>query len=277
MQSNTVEVDRRISAKKELRRKSHKESVSSFLSGSILLLLILIIWQIAGSSWSIGSLFTSSPTKIIKKAIELFSAPAIYGHIASSLSLFFSGYILSAVVGIPLGILLGWFKRFNKVVSPVLTVFYIIPRIALMPLFIMWFGLRFKSKLILVFLSAVFNLAFNMQTAIESLDADLTKTALAYGANRLQLFFTVALPQSVPYLMTALRLAAGRAFAGVVSAEVFGDAHGIGYMIQYAGATFSVDTLFVGVVLLALFGLALDRTLLALSHRFDKWRPSGEA
>jgi NitT/TauT family transport system permease protein len=141
-----------------------------------------------------------------------------------------------------------------------------------MPIFIIWFGLGFKSQLALVSLSAVFNIALNMQAAIFSLDKDLNRTAIAYGASQWQLFRTVALPESVPYLMIALRLASGRAFAGVVGAEVFGGTKGLGYMIQYAGATFQTDTVFVCVIILGVFGILLDRLLAMINRHFDKWR-----
>jgi NitT/TauT family transport system permease protein len=217
-------------------------------------------------------MFSSSPSRIFHKGTELFAKGEIYGHIVASGKLYIAGYLLAAAIGVPLGILLGWFKHANWALSPIMAAFYTTPRLALMPIFIIWLGLGFKSQLALVSLSAVFNIALNMQAAIFSLDKDLNRTAIAYGASQWQLFRTVVLPESVPYLMTALRLASGRAFAGVVGAEIFGGTKGLGYMIQYAGATFQTDIVFVCVIILGVFGIFLDRVLFMINRHFDKWR-----
>ena len=257
---------------KRAKPKRGGEAVKSVTWGAAVIVFILGGWEILSWTGAVNPMFSSSPSRIVLKGITLFKEGDIYQHISASGKLFLAGYILSAVVGVPLGIVMGWFKRVNWALAPIMAAFYTTPRIALMPLFIIWLGLGFKSQLVLVFLSGVFNIALNMQTAMYSLDKDLNRTAIAYGANQWQLFFTVALPESVPYLMTALRLASGRAFAGVVGAEVFGGAKGVGYLIQYSGATFQTDVVFVCVIILAVFGVALDRILFRINRHFDKWR-----
>jgi NitT/TauT family transport system permease protein len=149
------------------------------------------------------------------------------------------------------------------------------PRIALMPLFIIWFGLGLTSKIVVVLLSAIFPLIVNLQVAMSTIDADLVQVARSYGATRWQIFRTIALPTSLPFLITGLRLAAGRGLLGVIVAEVFGGAAGIGYLIQYAGSTFQTDKVFAGVLVVAAAGITLDFTLERLGRYFDKWR--GEA
>jgi NitT/TauT family transport system permease protein len=248
------------------------ETVISTAYGVVVIIVILAGWEMLSWTGTINSMFSSSPSRIVLKGITMFQNSAIYGHILASGKLFLAGYLLSVVVGVPLGIAMGWFKRVNWALAPIMAAFYTTPRIALMPMFIIWLGLGFKSQLALVFLSGVFNIALNMQTAMYSLDKDLNRTAIAYGATQWQLFFTVALPESVPYLMTALRLASGRAFAGVVGAELFGGAQGVGYLIQYSGATFQTDVVFVCVIILAVFGILLDRILFRINRHFDKWR-----
>jgi len=118
----------------------------------------------------------------------------------------------------------------------------------------------------------VFPILVNMQTAMQNLDEEFRTVAKAYGATPLKLFTTVALPASIPFLLTGLRVALGRALLGVIGAEVFGGGEGIGFLIQYSGQTFQVETVFVCVVLIATFGIALDRTFLAFHRRVDHWR-----
>jgi NitT/TauT family transport system permease protein len=255
----------------QLNRKK-SEFFQSTAWGGATIIILLAAWELLSRSGMVNPMFSSSPSRIAVKAVELFRKGEMGRHILSSARLFFAGYLLAALIGVPLGILMGWFKSVNWALGPLTAAFYTTPRLALMPLFIIWLGLGFKSRLALVSLSAVFNLALNMQAAIYSLDKDLTRTAIAYGATQWQLFFTVALPESVPYLITALRLASGRALAGVVGAEVFGGAEGVGYLIQYAGATFQTDTVFVCVILFAVVGVLLDRFLLRINRHFDRWR-----
>ncbi len=141
-----------------------------------------------------------------------------------------------------------------------------------MPLFIIWFGLGITSKIVVVLMSAIFPLIVNLRVAMTTIDADLVHVARAYGASRWQIFHSIAFPTSLPFLMTGLRLAAGRGLLGVIVAEVFGGAEGIGYMIQYAGSTFQTDKVFAGVLVVAVTGITLDFSLDRLGRHFDRWR-----
>ncbi len=252
-----------------------KEEFESVILGGGVIVALLVLWEIASDLRWINPMFSSSPSRIVNSGWKMITDGSIFIHIQSSGLIFIYGYLLAAVVGIPLGIMLGWFKKASQALGPIIAAFYTTPRIAMMPLFIIWFGLGIGSKLALVFLSAVFPLIVNMQAAVSNLDKDLTRVAEAYGANRRQIFWTIALPESVPFLLTGLRLATGRALLGVVGAEVFGGAEGLGYLIQYAGATFQTDIVFVCVIIIAAFGMVMDRSLLALNRRFDAWRGNG--
>ena len=249
-----------------------KQSLSSTALGGSVILLLLVAWECFANSGLINPLFSSSPTRVIHAGLKMVKDGSLLFHIIASGRIFVMGYILAAAIGIPIGILLGWFRGASRALGPLIAALYTTPRIALMPLFIIWFGLGIGSKLALVFLSAVFPLIVNMQTAMSTIDDEFTRVAQVYGANRWQTFWTVALPVSVPFLLTGLRLATGRALLGIVAAEVFGGAEGLGYLIQYAGATFQTDKVFVCVFVIATFGIIMDRSLLALNKHFDVWR-----
>ena len=258
-------------AKRLVPSKLHRSGLSLLLGGGVVVLL-LAAWELASGIGMVNPKFASSPSRVIATGIAMFKDGEIWRHIFSSGRIFFAGYFLAVAVGVPAGILLGWFAKAQMAFAPIVAAMYTTPRIALMPLFIIWFGLGFGSKVALVFMSAVFPIIVNMQMAMRSVDNDLTKVARAYGANRRQIFVTVALPMSVPFLMTALQLATGRALLGVVGAEVFGGSEGLGYLIQYTGATFQTDKVFVCVVIIAALGMAMDRLLMALNRRFAAWR-----
>ncbi|GAB4068545.1 ABC transporter permease [Ancylobacter sonchi] len=244
-------------------------------TGAAVILGLLLAWELAVRSGTVNPMFSSSPSRILVAGIDIARDGSLARHLLSSGYTFFVGFGLAIVAGVPIGVFIGWYGWANRAFSPLVSAFYTTPRIAMMPLFIIWFGLGLGSKVALVFLSAVFPLIVNMQVAMQNIDRDLKRVGDAYGASQWQLFRTIALPASVPFLLTGLRLAMGRGLLGVVAAEVFGGSEGIGYLIEYAGATFRIDVVFVGVFLIALFGIAMDRGLYALSRRLDSWKTAG--
>src|SRR5882724_7749002 len=257
------------------RRRLRRLALSVSLSGGAILCL-LVSWELLSESGLIDPMFSSSPTRVVASGWQLLWDGNLWKHIAASGYIFVAGYLLAVVVGVPVGILLGWFEKANMAFGGIVAAMYTTPRIALMPLFIIWFGLGMGSKVTLVFLSALFPIIVNMQTAMSTLDGDLARVGRAYGASQRQIFWTIALPLSVPFLITALRLATWRALLGVVGAEVFGGAEGLGYLIQYAGATFQTDKVFVCVFIIAALGIVMDRSLLVINRRFDAWRGSAQ-
>jgi NitT/TauT family transport system permease protein len=233
---------------------------------------LFAFWELAARLKWVNPMFASSPSRIYAAAIELFHEGEMPRHIRATAVVFSLGFALSALVGVPLGIAVGWFRNARRAFTPLISAFNTTPRIALMPLFIIWFGLGFGSKLAMVFVSAIFPLIVNMQVAMINIDGEYLQVGRAYGASEWQMFATIALPSSVPFLLTGLRMAAGRALLGVVTAEVFGGSEGLGFMIQYAGQTFQIETVFVCVGIIALAGIAMDRTLFAINSRVDSWR-----
>lgn len=242
-------------------------------SPSLLVFVVFFaLWEVLSRSGMINPLFSSSPSRIVETGLALASDGTLLQHAWSSAKIFLTGFAMAIAFGVPIGVAIGWFDWANRAFSPIVSAFYTTPRIALMPLFIIWFGLGLGSKVALVFLSGIFPLIVNMQVAMLTGDAELRRVGVAYGASQWQLFRTIALPASVPFLLTGLRLAMGRALLGVVAAEVFGGGEGLGYLIEYAGATFRIDVVFVGVFVIASFGILMDRILFAISHHADRWR-----
>jgi ABC-type nitrate/sulfonate/bicarbonate transport system permease component len=256
-----------FSAKKKIK----KTALSIGLGGGVIVAL-MILWEVSAQTGLINPMFSSSPSRIAITLRDLFSTGEIYPHLAESGRTFILGYTMAVLFGVPTGIILGWFKLPGIAFTPLVIAFNTIPRIALLPLFIIWFGLGLTSKLALIFLSAVFPLIINMQTAVSHLDQDLTTVAKAFGARQGQLFKTIALPESIPFLITGMRLSTGRSLLSLIVAENSGISKGIGYLINYSGAVFQTDKLFACVLIIAAFGIIMDRSLLALYRHFSIWR-----
>jgi len=174
---------------------------------------------------------------------------------------------------VPLGILMGWYSRLNAVLDPFVNALYATPRIALMPLIIIWFGIDLSAKIAIIFLSTVFPILVNTMTGVRTMERDFVKVARSFGASDGQLFKTVGLPSSVPNLLTGLRLGLGHALIGIVVGEMYGASAGIGFMMQTAGATFQTDKVMVGILIIAAAGMGLTHVLRMIEARFDVWRP----
>ncbi|MFZ4800677.1 MAG: ABC transporter permease [Chlorobium sp.] len=249
-----------------------KEKIITTLLGSGVILLFLISWELLFQSKLVNPLFISSPSRVVLALITIIRDGSLLQNLTISGQEFVLGYGMAILIGFPIGIMLGWFKLIRAAFGPFIAAMQATPRIALMPLFIIWFGLGITSKIVIVLLSAIFPLIVNLQVAMSTIDNDLMHVARAYGASRWQVFRSIALPTSLPFLITGLRLAASRGLLGVIMAEVFGGAAGLGYMIQYAGSTFQTDKVFAGVLVVAFTGITLDFALDRLGRHFDRWR-----
>jgi len=263
------------SDKAAFRRRKRLETLGSFALSISVFVVLLLLWEWVSRTQYVDPLFSSSPSRIAATALVLLRDGELVRQIGASAKVFGIGFGLAIGFGIPIGVALGWFKVVNRTFSPLIAMFYSTPHIAMMPLFIIWFGLGLGSKVALVLISAIFPVIVNMQAAMLNVDHDLKIVGRAYGASQWQLFKTVALPSSVPFLLTGLRLALGHGLLSVVAAEVFGGSSGIGYMIEYAGSTFQIDVVFVGVVIIALFGIVIDRGLHYMNRKVDSWRLNG--
>ena len=222
----------------------------------------------------VNPLFTSSPSRIVRTGYQLFADGTIFYDLQISGFEFLVGYGLAVLIGVPLGILMGWYSRLNAVLDPFVSALYATPRIALLPLVMIWFGIGLLSKVAIVFLGAVFPILVNTITGMRTLDADFVKVARSFSASDRQMFLTVALPSSVPLLLTGLRLGLGHALVGIVVGEMYGATAGLGFLISVSGARFQTDKVMVGILLIASLGIALTELLRAIERRFERWRPN---
>jgi NitT/TauT family transport system permease protein len=254
-------------------RRTYWQRNENWLLGTLSMLVFLALWEGAVRVGLVNPLFTSSPSRIVAAAIEMFADESFYGHLEVSAEEFFSGFALAIVIGVPVGILMGWYSRVNAILEPFVSALYATPRIALLPLVVIWFGIGIASKVAIVFLGAIFPILVNTITGVRTIEADFVKVARSFGATDRQMFLTVVLPSAVPMLLTGLRLGLGHALVGIVVGEMYGATQGLGYLIAVAGARFQTDRVMVGIILIAALGVALTELLRAIERRFERWRP----
>jgi ABC-type nitrate/sulfonate/bicarbonate transport system permease component len=234
----------------------------------------LVIWELVGNVLQlINPMFMSAPSLIFTAAVGMFSSGEIYNDLYVSGIELFWGFLLSALVAVPFGIMVGWYKRMAYIFDPFINAMNATPRVALLPLVIIWLGIGILSKVGIIFLGAVFPILINTRDGVKTTPYNLLTAARSFGASEWTLFKTVVLPSTIPFILTGLRLGLGRAIVGVMVGELYAATAGIGFMITVAGATFQTDKVFVGVLIFALTGMLGMEMLTRIEKRFDKWRP----
>jgi len=242
--------------------------------GAASVVVFLSIWELAGNIWQlINPMFMSAPSLIFRAAVQMFSSGEIYNDLYISGIELFWGYVLSAVVAVPFGIIVGWYKRASYIFDPFINAMNATPRVALLPLVIIWLGIGILSKVGIIFLGAVFPILINARDGVKTTPYNLLVAARSFGASEWLIFKTVVLPSTIPFILSGLRLGLGRAIVGVMVGELYAATAGIGFMITVAGATFQTDKVFVGVLIFALTGMLGMELLTRVEKRFDTWRP----
>jgi ABC-type nitrate/sulfonate/bicarbonate transport system permease component len=250
------------------------QKYESMILGGGAVLIALAIWE---GIWSytnwISPLFFSGPSAIAKAFWTSLTEGNLLADLAFSGKNFAIGFGCALVSGVVLGVIVGWYRRVRMILDPFLNALYAAPRIAMMPLIIIWFGIGMWSKVFIVFLSAFFPILVNTVAGIRNMDRDLLRAARAFCASDWQIFKTLAIPGSVPFILTGVRQGVAVGLIGVVVGEMLGSSEGIGFMVAYGGQTFQTDTLFVGFVIIAFAGILLTSLAERLERRFSRWRP----
>ncbi|GAB2766200.1 ABC transporter permease [Sinomonas soli] len=244
------------------------------LIGTVAVVSAIVIWELVALARIKPAIILPGPIDVVKAFVDLFSSGSIWVDLGTSAEELLLGLLIATVIGLPLGLLVGWYRRLSYALNPFINFLYATPRIALTPLLIIWLGLGNSSKVAIVFLMALFPILINAAQGVKALDQGSVRVAKCFGASDLQLFTTVALPGTVPFIAGGLRLAVGQALIGVFVAELSGADHGIGLMMSTAGQQFQTAQVFAGLFIFAFAGMSLTALLRRLENHFAAWRPS---
>lgn len=254
-------------------RRTFYETHESKILGGIAILVALGVWQALWSAGRISPLFFTGPSAVVHRFVIEWTQGRLKADMAYSGTNFVIGVAMAIVTGVVLGIIIGWYRRLAMIVEPFVTSLYSTPRVALIPLILIWFGIGMWSKVFIVFINAVFPVLINTVGGVRSTERDLLRAARAFCASDWQIFTTVVIPGAVPFILTGVRQAVALGLIGVVVGEMFGGSEGIGYMVNYGGQTFQTDTVFLGVVIIAVSGIVLTWLAEQLERHFSRWRP----
>jgi NitT/TauT family transport system permease protein len=233
---------------------------------------ILLAWQLLSWAGVIDGRFIPSPLSIAAAGYHIVATGELWRHLEASLARLFAGFALGAVPGVVLGLLMGLSRWVRAAIDPLVSAIYPIPKIALLPLVMLFFGIGDMSKIVLVALSVVFLVLINTMAGVMQLDPVFFDVAKNYRATRWKLFMRVVIPGALPFIFVGLRLGIGVGLIVVVAAEFVAARSGIGFLIWTSWEVMRVENMFVGIIVITVLGLLSTLALKELERLALPWR-----
>lgn len=241
-------------------------------TGSIL--VVLVFWELTGRQ--MNPIFSSYPSAIIRAFGVQVESGLLPEALLDSLQPLLLGFCVAAFIGIPVGLLIGRYRAVDAALGVYVTAGYAMPLVALIPLFMLWFGLGFTVKVVIVVVMTVFPIVINTRAGVRAVPRSLTEVGTSFMASEFAVMRKIILPATVPHIMTGLRLGIGRAVIAIVIAEFFTAIGGLGGQIILAGQRFDTAGLFVPVTVLMVLGVGLTRLVGWLETKVAPWGQSAE-
>jgi NitT/TauT family transport system permease protein len=241
------------------------------LRGILGVLLFLGLWQLAYEVGWLNPLFFSDPISMFRALYDLMRPGGeLIPHVKESGKELFFGFVIGAFLAVVLGILIGWSTFLDDLSEPLLAAFYATPYVAFLPLVIIVMGIGLWSKVFIVAWAVFFPVLINAVAGVKNTPPEFLRVADSFTTGRIRLLRTVLLPSAVPYLLAGMRQAIGRGLVGVIVAEFYLAQQGIGFFIENRTSTYRPDDAFAAILLTALVGIALVRTVAAIERRVGR-------
>lgn len=237
-----------------------------------LVVILVLAWEMLSRSEGFNAFYTSYPSAILRDLYDFFISGDLAHHASITLKEALTGLLFGAIAGVSLGVLFSQFRLAGRVITPIISAIGGIPQLTLSPLYILWFGVGFESKVVLSALMVFFGVFASTYNAIKNLDQKWIEAANLLGANSLQTLTLVVIPASSPWILSGIRGGIGACMVGAIMGEMMGAAGGFGWMITYASSYFKIERVLACVLLLMLFNLTLNSILNRLEKRLLFWR-----
>jgi NitT/TauT family transport system permease protein len=238
-----------------------------------LFLALLAGWEILAASGLINPFYSSQPSLVLIDLPAFYTSGDMLKHTGVTLAEAMWGLLIGTLLGIAIAFLLGLFDFFGKVVEPFITALYGIPKLALAPIFVLWFGLGIESKVIMSALLVFFLVFFSTYGGIKSVDRNILTSVRLMGATQSQIVCKVILPSSVPWILAGIRGGLGASLIGAIVGEYMGASAGLGWVISYATSFFNVDRVMSCIFILFVIGIIFNMVLKHVEKMLLKWRP----
>ncbi|GJF28427.1 hypothetical protein KNE206_11270 [Kitasatospora sp. NE20-6] len=242
------------------------------LTKSLAIALLLGLWELAPRLELVDPTFLPPFSEVVGAWTGLLGNGQLVANTQASLTRSLSGFGLSVAIGVPLGLLIGWYKPVANLLSPLLELFRNTAALALLPVFVLILGIGETSKISIVLYACIWPVLLNTISAVRTVDPTLLRLARSLNLSPLRLFQKVILPASVPTVFTGIRLAGAVSILVLVAAEMVGAKAGLGYLINASQYNFAIPEMYAGIVTISLIGVAFNQVLVALERRFTAWR-----
>ncbi|RKN12520.1 ABC transporter permease [Streptomyces radicis] len=253
-------------------RRSDRRRFLALHGGRLLVgALALLLWQYASGRW-VDDFYLSTPTAVAGRLGELISSGELWPHLRMTLLEFGVGLTIGLALGVAIGLGLAFSGIVGQWFYPYVMTLYSLPRVALAPLFIVWFGIGLTSKVVMVVTMVVFVILYNVHEGVRNIDPDLMDMAKSFRASRLATLRWVVFPALTPWLLTALRLAVGLALIGAVIAELVGSSVGLGHYIKLSSNLLDITGVFAGLVVITTVAMIFDHAVGRLGRRLLRYR-----
>lgn len=261
----------RVRAQRTFRQR-YGRTLTVTLGRLVVLVVVLAVWEFASGRW-VDPLFVSAPSAVAERFAQWFTDGTLLTNTAVTVQEILAGYLIGAAVGAAAAFLLGPFDRAYAILDPFLTALNSIPKVALAPLFIVWFGIGLEMKIILAAVMVFFLVFQNTVAGIREVDKALIDAVRLMGGTRRDVLLKVTLPGSMTGLITGLRVAIPYALIGAVIAELVATNQGLGYLINDSSATFDTAGVFAALAVLTVIAAAINVAVDALGRRATRWKP----
>jgi taurine transport system permease protein len=261
----------------EFRKDKRKNTIKYAILSALGILLFLIIWQLVVQFKIVNVRSLPSPIEVVKTLVYKISNKNPDGNtlgtnIIASLQVSLSGFALALIIGIPLGMVMGWYKPIDRFTRPVFELLRPVPPIAWIPVVVVFVGIDLKAKAIIIFLSVFVPCVINSYTGIQLTKQTLINVAKTFGAGSFYTFIKVGIPSSLPMVFTGVRVALGGAWSTLVAAEMLAAKAGLGYMLQVGRNVARADIVVTGMVTIGVLGALMTSILNFIEHKILKWK-----
>jgi NitT/TauT family transport system permease protein len=254
--------------------KSYRLQRAIILAAQITSLIAFLgLWELAADHKVIDPYFLSKPTQIWSVIRSWAANGTLLTDVDATLEVLGFGYICGLVIGLILGVLIGAFKWFSDLLEPFVAFLNAIPRLILMPLFLVWFGFGIFPQILLVIVVIVFLVAINIATGVREVDEQILQQVRVMGGSRLSLFIHVYVPSIAVWIGATARVTVGYAFQAAIVAEFTGRAQGLGYLVVLGQTTIKVQVIYAAIAIMMVVAIVIDTVLAVLERRATRWMP----
>jgi NitT/TauT family transport system permease protein len=250
---------------------SIRSALASIYPAVVLSVVVLILWELVSRVFKLPEFVLPAPSSIGHMLVTRQAALSQAAWVTAEEILY--GFLLSALVGILIAVAIARFERMGKAVYPLMVLFQNVPKIALAPLFILWFGYDLAPKILLIVVMAFFPVALNMLVGLRAADPNLVTLMRTVGASRTEILMRVQIPNSLPYLMSGIKIAITLSVIGAIVGEFAGASAGLGYMIQFASTQMETALVFAALIQISLLGMIFYYAIEFIEWKYISWAP----